>query len=128
MAPTRALTDALACRCILHPQDFSKYGRVEYFLQQRLRLLNEVQRLAYRCVRVWHAQTATCIRPALTCVCGSTCACSLGVPGDHGYTAETAGHFFELHVKPRWEDFLAKLAGTSPRKIAVPPTARVIHV
>ena len=52
MAPTRALTDALACRCILHPQDFSKYGRVEYFLQQRLRLLNEVQRLAYRCVRV----------------------------------------------------------------------------
>ena len=32
-------------------QNFSKYGRVEYFLQQRLALLAEVQRLAERCER-----------------------------------------------------------------------------
>ena len=33
------------------------------------------------------------------------------MPGDHGYTTETAGHFFTLHVKPRWEAFLAHIQG-----------------
>jgi hypothetical protein len=38
---------------------------------------------------------------------------SLSVKGDHGATCETAGHFFALHVQPRWQAFQAQLAGPS---------------
>lgn len=51
-------------------KDFSRYGRVNYVLAQRLELLKEVERLQQ----------------------------SLGVVGDVSYTCETAGHFFLYQV------------------------------
>ncbi|KAK2168383.1 hypothetical protein LSH36_17g07036 [Paralvinella palmiformis] len=62
-------------------KDFSRYGRVNYVLAQRLELLAEVGRLQD----------------------------SLGVPGDVSYTCETAGHFFLYQVLSRWEEFLSKV-------------------
>uniref|UniRef100_A0A914V800 Intron-binding protein aquarius n=3 Tax=Plectus sambesii TaxID=2011161 RepID=A0A914V800_9BILA len=58
-------------------KDFSRYGRVNYVLAQRLELLNEVERLQQ----------------------------SLGVVGDVAYTCETAQHFFLYQVYARWEEF-----------------------
>ncbi|KAJ8045846.1 RNA helicase aquarius [Holothuria leucospilota] len=62
-------------------KDFSRYGRVNYVLAQRLELLKEVERLQG----------------------------SLDVPGDVAYTCETAGHFFLYQVVARWEKFLSKV-------------------
>ncbi|KAI4384634.1 hypothetical protein MLD38_002757 [Melastoma candidum] len=62
--------------------DFSRQGRVNAMLVRRLELLNEVERLAR----------------------------SLGLPEDVGYTCETAGYFWLLHVYSRWEQFLAACA------------------
>ncbi|XP_030465528.1 uncharacterized protein LOC115684792 [Syzygium oleosum] len=59
--------------------DFSRQGRVNAMLVRRLELLSEVERLAR----------------------------SLGLPEDVGYTCETAGYFWLLHVYSRWEQFLA---------------------
>lgn len=58
--------------------DFSRQGRVNAMLVRRLELLNEVERLAR----------------------------SLKLPEDVGYTCETAGYFWLLHVYSRWEQFL----------------------
>ncbi|XP_040564351.1 RNA helicase aquarius [Lepeophtheirus salmonis] len=58
-------------------KDFSRYGRVNYVLNKRLELLNEVGRLQS----------------------------SLNVHGDLAYTCETAGYFFLYHVLSRWEIF-----------------------
>ncbi|CAL1411701.1 unnamed protein product [Linum trigynum] len=58
--------------------DFSRQGRVNAMLVRRLELLSEVERLAR----------------------------SLQVPEDVGYTCETAGYFWLLHVYSRWERFL----------------------
>ncbi|PAV90727.1 hypothetical protein WR25_12656 isoform A [Diploscapter pachys] len=58
-------------------KDFSRYGRVNYVLKERLRLLNEVGRLQY----------------------------SLNVPGDVAYTCENAGHFFRFTICKYWDDF-----------------------
>ena len=52
-------------------KDFSRYGRVNFVLAQRLELLEEVARLQQ----------------------------TLGVRGDVSYTCETAGHFFLYHVR-----------------------------
>ncbi|KAI8149758.1 hypothetical protein BJV82DRAFT_663038 [Fennellomyces sp. T-0311] len=57
---------------------FSKYGRVSSFLERRLELLQEVTRLAQ----------------------------SLGIPGEHGSTCETAGYFYRNHVLTQWERYL----------------------
>ncbi|RWR89885.1 intron-binding protein aquarius [Cinnamomum micranthum f. kanehirae] len=62
--------------------DFSRQGRVNAMLVQRLELLEEVERLAR----------------------------SLQLPEDVGYTCETAGYFWLLHVYSRWEQFLAACA------------------
>ncbi|KAK3422889.1 hypothetical protein EUGRSUZ_G03254 [Eucalyptus grandis] len=62
--------------------DFSRQGRVNAMLVRRLELLSEVERLAR----------------------------SLGLPEDVGYTCETAGYFWLLHVYSRWEQFLAACA------------------
>ena len=62
-------------------KDFSRYGRVNYVLAQRLELLQEVSRLQE----------------------------SLDVKGDMSYTCETAGYFFIYQVLARWEEFLAKI-------------------
>ncbi|KAG9303733.1 hypothetical protein G9A89_018630 [Geosiphon pyriformis] len=56
---------------------FSKYGRVNSFLEKRLGLLAEVDRLAE----------------------------SLKIGGEHGYTCETAGYFYLYHVLSRWEPY-----------------------
>ncbi|KAF3788553.1 Intron-binding protein aquarius [Nymphaea thermarum] len=58
--------------------EFSRQGRVNAMLVRRLELLSEVERLAR----------------------------SLKLPEDAGYTCETAGYFFLLHVYSRWEQFL----------------------
>ena len=62
-------------------KDYSRYGRVNYVLAQRLELLQEVRRLQE----------------------------SLGVGGDMSYTCETAGYFYMYQVLARWEEFQGKL-------------------
>ncbi|KAK2976198.1 hypothetical protein RJ640_027489 [Escallonia rubra] len=62
--------------------DFSRQGRVNAMLVRRLELLSEVERLAR----------------------------SLQLPEDVGYTCESAGYFWLLHVYSRWEQFLAACA------------------
>ncbi|KAM3685939.1 hypothetical protein ACJW31_11G157600 [Castanea mollissima] len=62
--------------------DFSRQGRVNAMLVRRLELLGEVERLAR----------------------------SLQLPEDVGYTCETAGYFWLLHVYSRREQFLAACA------------------
>lgn len=57
--------------------NFSKYGRVESFLENRDRYLHEVHRLA----------------------------ASLGAPGAHGNSAETAGYFNSVYIEPAWAQF-----------------------
>ncbi|KAH6625050.1 hypothetical protein B0J18DRAFT_479838 [Chaetomium sp. MPI-SDFR-AT-0129] len=56
---------------------FSKHGRVESFLENRQRFLLEVNRLA----------------------------ASMGAPGAHGNSAETAGYFNSVYVEPAWARF-----------------------
>ncbi|KAL7626373.1 hypothetical protein AAE478_003145 [Parahypoxylon ruwenzoriense] len=56
---------------------FSKHGRVESFLGIRDRYLQEVNRLA----------------------------ASLGAPGAHGNSAETAGYFNSVYIQPAWAKF-----------------------
>ena len=55
-------------------ESFSKYGRVESFLDNRAQLLYEVERLAT----------------------------NLGAPGAHGSTCETASYFNSVYVQPAW--------------------------
>ncbi|CAK9317062.1 unnamed protein product [Citrullus colocynthis] len=67
--------------------DFSRQGRVNSMLVRRLELLSEVERLAR----------------------------SLQLPEDVGYTCETAGYFWLLHVYSRWEQFIAACAGNEDK-------------
>ncbi|KAL0096664.1 aquarius [Phycomyces blakesleeanus] len=60
---------------------FSKYGRVTSFLERRIELLAEVNRLAL----------------------------SLGIPGEHGSTCETAGYFYRFHVLAYWEPYITRI-------------------
>ncbi|KAG0254200.1 hypothetical protein DFQ27_006997 [Actinomortierella ambigua] len=66
---------------------FSKYGRVTSFLEKRVTLLAEVDRLAQ----------------------------SLAIGGEHGATCETAGYFYSYHVVPLWEAFQAQAGVTDER-------------
>ncbi len=70
---------------------FSKHGRVESFLENRQRFLFEVNRLAV----------------------------SLGAPGAHGNSAETAGYFNSVYVEPAWARFsdAVKGDGVAPEEI-----------
>lgn len=65
--------------------NFSKLGRVESFLQNRDRYLVEVNRLA----------------------------ASMGAPGAHGNSAETAGYFHSVYVEPAWAKFQETLRSES---------------
>ncbi|KAJ9131170.1 Pre-mRNA-splicing factor [Pleurostoma richardsiae] len=56
---------------------FSKHGRVESFLENRDKYLQEVNRLAT----------------------------SIGAPGAHGNSAETAGYFNAVYIEPAWAKF-----------------------
>jgi intron-binding protein aquarius len=67
-------------------KDFSKYGRVNYALERRSVLLQEVQRLAV----------------------------SLGIPGDVGYTCETAEYFELYHITSKIEVYRAKFRLPAP--------------
>ena len=60
---------------------FGRSGRVEYFLERRSILLAEVERLSG----------------------------SLGVPGAHGNSCETAGYFNSVYIRPLWKTFQATL-------------------
>ncbi|VDM58006.1 unnamed protein product [Angiostrongylus costaricensis] len=63
-------------------KDFSRYGRVNYVLRERLRLLSEVERLQQ----------------------------AMNVIGDVSYTCENAGHFFRFKVCRVWDEFIEKCA------------------
>ncbi|OMJ25790.1 Intron-binding protein aquarius [Smittium culicis] len=63
---------------------FTKAGRVDSFLLRRTELLEKVTKLAE----------------------------SLSVPGDVGYTCETAGYFFISEIMTRWNIFEAKIKQT----------------
>lgn len=63
-------------------KDFSRYGRVNYVLSQRIDLLSRVKKLQD----------------------------SLDVTGDVSYTCETAGHFYLYEIVARWEKFLNEIA------------------
>lgn len=65
-------------------ESFSKYGRVESFLDNRAQLLNEVDRLA----------------------------ANFGAPGAHGSTCETAGYFNLVYVLPAWAKFWDRAKNT----------------
>ncbi|KKY38854.1 putative dead helicases superfamily protein [Diaporthe ampelina] len=56
---------------------FSKHGRVESFLENRDKHLQEVTRLA----------------------------ASIGAPGAHGNSSETAGYFNSVYIQPAWSKF-----------------------
>ncbi|CAO3585639.1 unnamed protein product [Absidia cylindrospora] len=60
---------------------FSKFGRVTSFLERRIILLQEVDRLAQ----------------------------SLKIPGEHGSTCETAGYFYNYHILTRWTPYHEKI-------------------
>ncbi|KAI0481141.1 P-loop containing nucleoside triphosphate hydrolase protein [Xylariaceae sp. FL0804] len=71
--------------------NFSKHGRVESFLEIRDRYLMEVNRLA----------------------------ASMGAPGAHGNSAETAGYFNSVYIQPAWAKFseVAKAENSSAADI-----------
>lgn len=70
-------------------KDFSRYGRVNFVLAKRLELLEKVSKL----------QT------------------SLNVPGDVGYTCETAGYFFLYQIQSRWEKYLKEVVGKGAENV-----------
>jgi intron-binding protein aquarius len=67
-------------------EDMGRYGRVDFILAERIKLLDEVRRLA------------------------STLD---DVNADVGQTCETAGHFFTYHVSGCWEKFKRAIKGKS---------------
>jgi intron-binding protein aquarius len=73
-------------------EQFSKQGRVNWSLQRRIDMLAEVQRLAE----------------------------SLAVPGDVGYSCETAAFFYREHIIPRINRFHAEVAAPkeTPQNVA----------
>ena len=60
---------------------YSKYGRVESFLDNRTALLSEVSRLA----------------------------ASIGAQGAHGNSCETAGYFNTVYIQPAWAKFWGRV-------------------
>uniref|UniRef100_A0A8R1DM74 Intron-binding protein aquarius n=1 Tax=Caenorhabditis japonica TaxID=281687 RepID=A0A8R1DM74_CAEJA len=70
-------------------KDFSRYGRVNYVLKERIRLLASVERLAK----------------------------TLNVVGDVAYTCENAGYFFRFSVCRAWEEFIAQMTAKGVKSI-----------
>lgn len=60
--------------------NFGKFGRVESFLENRVKYLADVDRLAW----------------------------SIGAEGAHGNSCETAGYFNTVHIQPAWVKFWDK--------------------
>ncbi|KAI9190209.1 hypothetical protein H9P43_001642 [Blastocladiella emersonii ATCC 22665] len=61
---------------------YDQYGRVTHFMDRRAALLQQVDALAR----------------------------TMGVPGDHAFSCETAASFFKYHVQAAWDGFLAAIA------------------
>ncbi|KAF9580691.1 hypothetical protein BGW38_002564, partial [Lunasporangiospora selenospora] len=70
---------------------FSKYGRVTSFLEKRMSLLAEVDRLAQ----------------------------SLAIGGEHGSTCETAGYFFSYHVVPIWKAYEQEVESKDSSELSI---------
>ncbi|OUM62471.1 hypothetical protein PIROE2DRAFT_25518, partial [Piromyces sp. E2] len=70
---------------------WGKYGRVNSYLEKRLELLAKVDKLAK----------------------------SLDIPGEHGYTCETASYFYQYHVKTIWETYHHPLIQSVKQKNSV---------
>eukprot|EP01065_Artemidia_motanka_P007566 TRINITY_DN1377_c0_g1_i1.p1 TRINITY_DN1377_c0_g1~~TRINITY_DN1377_c0_g1_i1.p1 ORF type:complete len:1449 (+),score=544.42 TRINITY_DN1377_c0_g1_i1:47-4393(+) len=68
-------------------KDFSKWGRVNYMLGRRLKLLERVEKLAL----------------------------SIGVGVGFAHTCESSAHFFAHHVSMRWEKFKKTVAEPATR-------------
>ncbi|KAI8808929.1 intron-binding protein aquarius-like protein [Cladochytrium replicatum] len=79
---------------------WGKYGRVNSFLEKRIQLLWEVDRLA----------------------------ASLSVPGAHGNSCETAGYFYTYHVQGAWEQYehLLRKAKENPSNIGEEDCAKLV--
>jgi intron-binding protein aquarius len=71
---------------------WGKAGRVNYVLERRLELLEKVNQLAQ----------------------------SMGIPGDHGATCETAGYFFFNHVETVWNSFSSNIKSLDDVKTQFP--------
>lgn len=71
--------------------NFSKFGRVESFLERRDGYLAEVDRLAH----------------------------NLGAPGAHGSSAETAGYFNQVYVVPAWTRYQETIKSQETTKEAI---------
>ena len=68
---------------------FSKHGRVEHFLEKGAGLLTEVSRLA----------------------------ASIGAPGAHGQSCETAEYFNAVYIKPLWQSYLSNCKQGSAEEV-----------
>ncbi|KAI9094430.1 hypothetical protein DFS34DRAFT_249440 [Phlyctochytrium arcticum] len=73
---------------------WGKYGRVAAFLEKRVILLAEVDRLA----------------------------ASLEIPGAHGYTCETAGYFYMYHILSLWQPYALRVASAIKHESATRET------
>ncbi|CAL2047573.1 unnamed protein product [Caenorhabditis brenneri] len=78
-------------------KDFSRYGRVNYVLKERIQLLAKVEKLAK----------------------------ALDVVGDVAYTCENAGYFFRFSVFRVWEEFLAQVTAKGAAKLAEGQVAEI---
>ncbi|CAB3396592.1 unnamed protein product [Caenorhabditis bovis] len=70
-------------------KDFSRYGRVNFVLKERLRLLADVEKLG----------------------------AALNIVGDVAYTCENAGYFFRFSVCRAWEEFLTKMTAKGTKQV-----------
>ncbi|EWC44192.1 hypothetical protein DRE_06937 [Drechslerella stenobrocha 248] len=66
-----------------------KYGRIEFLMERRQRLLEEVDRLAL----------------------------SINAPGAHGNSCETASYFYKVYIKPMWQKFQDLVSASSDIEI-----------
>lgn len=69
--------------------DYSLFGRVDKLTEARIPLLEKVTKLAE----------------------------SMGIPGDHGDSCETASYFYQVHVLPAWNRYKARLDGLDEEQI-----------
>ncbi|RVD85226.1 uncharacterized protein DFL_003553 [Arthrobotrys flagrans] len=67
---------------LVSSMSYSRLGRIESLADLRFKLLEEVDQLSS----------------------------SIGAPGAHGNSCETASYFYRVYIKPLWENFNAKIA------------------
>ncbi|CAH8493790.1 unnamed protein product [Heterobilharzia americana] len=90
-------------------KDFSRYGRVDYILAKRIHLLQEVTRLA----KTLNPSSAV---PQLSTDLPDSDTTD-PVNNFHLQTCETAQYFYVQEVLSRWEDFISKVASSTPHLI-----------